>query len=493
MRPGLVLAAAAVSASLVSCGPKPGVSVSPAEALRVDSKSPLDIPFRLSGQKSLDVAAFVALFPENQRPTYAAATFDGRSGATVVTDVAFPDPDGAGPRTGWIARRAELYGVDLEATRRISQAPRDKAAAHIAMFRKVRLFDIAPTTEGAPTYTLGALELDGVKARPGALAPAAEETRPPDGAQILDSIIVGGVYAKAMSLRPASNGGSTFALTIPDFRLAGFGGGKLEGVLLKNPEYRITRTKESRAREALAMGPQAAFLFAGPLGDFLAPLDQRVVAASFEWRRLDMSGWVAKSLRGETLGFSDRDQIRLGSIRARDISTYVGAKRALRSTEATAEANSFAGVVPMQVALDSKADLYDFTAYLADSEKAAIDILRKHKLDAVKGKSAASWRWDPDGGPAGLSVSFDADRLADFLFAFDLADAKAAKIDAARAAGARADIFSVAAFKGMKITIADKALLSTLFEVSALRSGRSAGDLRKEAPEQLRALAAATP
>lgn len=494
MRPGLVLAAAAVAAGLASCGPKPGRTISPTDALRVDSKSPLDIPFKLSGQKQLDVAKFVALFPPNRRPTYAGVTFDGGRGATVVADLAFPDPDGAGPRTGWKARRVELYGVDIAAAQRIAGGSRDRSAAHLILFRKVRLFDVAPDTDGAPSYAIAAMELDGFKARPGLLAPPKESAPAPSGAELLDGFSVDGIYMKSASFNPKpQDGASALSATIPDFRLAGLAGGKLEGVLLKNAEYRVLRTADSRARDALSMGPQAALLFAGPLGDFLAPLDQRVVAASFEWRRIDVSGWVARSLRGEPLGFADRDQIRLGVMRARDVSTYVGQKRAVLSMEATAEANNFAGVVPTRLASQSRSDLYDFTAYLAEGEKAASDNLRKHRLDAVKGKSAASWRWDPDGGAAGIAASFDTDKLVDVGVTFDMKGAVASKIDAARAAGDKADLLSVAAFSGLKIVIADKALLSTLFEVSALRTGRSVEDLRKEAPAQLRTLAEATP
>lgn len=492
MRSMTVAAVGAAAVAIAACSPRNGAVTSAADALRLDAPSPLDRPFRLKGEKEVDVAALTAMLPAGARPTFETARFDAGLGATVVTKVRFPDPDGEGPQQGLYAGRVELFGVDADAIRRATSGVRDDAAPFETLFRKVRLFDVAPTAAPGEKRAIAGLEIDHLKARRGALTPLAGAARETP-AHFLNNFDLAGVYVKGFEMAsPEGAPQGSLSVTLPDFRVAGLAGGRIEGLVLKNAEYRVVQTEASRRATAYALGPQAALLLAGPLGQMLAPLDQQVRVGSFEWRRIDVAGWMAKELKGETVSPAEKGLVSLGTIRARTIETRVGGKRAVRSAETTAEAKEFSGTMPTRLVAESKADLYDFTAYLDDKEKAAADVLRKNGLDAVKGRSRGAWTWDPAKGDAGLDVAFNADRLADVDLAFDMAGADAAKMQAAHAAARPSGFFAVGAFKGFTLEIRDKALLSNLFELSALSSGRPAAELRKELPEQLRALGAAT-
>ena len=297
MRHGLILTAVAATLA-ASCAPK-GREAETREALRVEARSPIDRPFTLKGQSALDVDALIGLLPARARPTYEKSSFDPRLGAQIVTGVAFPDPDGDGPRLPMTVKRLELYGVDREAMRRVNAEKRDNAAPMETVFVKIRAFDVAPERQLGEADSVGAIEWSNLRIRRGAFAPL--DSARPTAAHFLNNFALDGLYLKDWAVTGAEGAKDQLAIKTPDLRIVGVGGGEVKAVLAKDSEYRFSMTPEARAALGAGFGPAIGALLNGPFGFFLFPADQRVTVSRFEWRDLDVSGWMAKELAGETI------------------------------------------------------------------------------------------------------------------------------------------------------------------------------------------------
>lgn len=482
-----ILVVAAVFAVFVGSCSRDGPSAEGRDALRLDAGSPLDRSFTLKDAAPLDVDALLALVPQRLRPTYEKASFDRRLGATIMIGVGFPDPDGDGPRLPMTIKRLELYGVDREAMRRINDAKRDNSAPFETVFVKVRAFDVVPERNVDDAAAIGAVEWSGMRVRRGAFAPL--EGLRPTAAHFLNNFELGGLYFKGWSVGGGSDKQDDFSFKAPDLRFGGLSGGKLKGVVAKGVEYQVSMSPGMRAAFGGGFGPVIGALLNGPFGAFLFPADQRVTVGSFEWRDIDLAGWMQKELAGEEIAMDARGLISLGTMRARKIDTLVRGKLASRAEENAVTMTEFVGVVPSEVTAASKGAVLDFTAYVEESDKGALDILKKRKLDKAPASSRFTWTWDAEKGLAVLRSDFKADRFADMKFSLEMADVEAAKMEAARKAGGRADFVSFGSLKGLSFRIDDDAMLDTMFALSAEQSGQMPEVVRKEMPEGMRLLA----
>lgn len=485
-RPILIAAAAALA--LVSCGEKEGggpETRSSAAAAKVDAPSPLESSYRLKGGEPVDVEALLALLPPNLRPSYESAAFDNKLGATVLVNLRFidQDPDDKIDLDGFSIERAELYGVDMAAVERVKGA---EAAASDApfekIFDKVRLYGIRPIEAGqTDAMTIGAAEIDQFRLRQGGFREADENP-----AFFFNAFDLAGLYLKDVVLNGEEELAGDYALNAPDVRFVSLGGGKLGAVIAKDVNYRAVRSTEARAALARAMGGPAGLLFSGPLKGFIAPERQRWTAESFEWRGVDLSGWMEYGLRGEKPPLTANELIDLGAIKVVGMKSYVDDRLASKTAEASVDDFEFTWLVPSRVRSRSTGAEYDFTAYVSPDEKEAIEILKKHGLDSVKGEGELAWDWDSTKGGAALTSTFKTDNLADFDADFALAGLELARINALIEAGEKSPILKTAAFQGFGLTLADEALLDAIFEMAAFQSGQDSAELRQSAPAMIR-------
>ncbi len=485
MRLRLIVLAGLAALAVVACGKKDKAAPAAAgAATSATAGSPLDAPYKLSGGEKVDIDALFALIPEDDRPTYESATFDAATGATVVTALRFADRNGSG---GLTIDRAEFYGVHLEAIERVEAGTPPVDATFEKIFEKVRLFGLKPETSvDGSLMTIGAIELDQFSLRQGGFPKDSEKG---NGARFFNAFSLGGLYFKDLVVAKAGDEAGTsgtMAVTAPDLRFVGVGGGKLDALIAKNFEYSMEQTEASRALMANAMGPAGGLFMSGPLKAFIAPDNQQSKIKSFEWRKVDFSGWLAYALKEEKPPLTAKNLINLGSLRAESIETYIGGKRAQSIGEVSLPSMEFTWLVPSKLRGASKNEVHDFSAYLPESEAEAIAILKKHGLNNVKAAGDFSIDWDSTKGGAALKSNFDSVGLADTTLSVELAGLELEKINAAMAAGEKDAVVTQGQFKGFGLKVADDNLLDALFELAAIESGQTAADMRAQAPAMVR-------
>ncbi len=505
-----VLLAGLAALSLISCGQKDKAegprSETSAQAAKANAASPLDKDFRLKEAAPLDVDVFFALMPKKSRPTYESAEFDKKLGATVVNNLRFAD---ANDGEGVTVERAEFYGVDMDAIERISSAGDNAEGAETensaelarrltfgdlsaangpfeTVIQKVRLLNV--TTEGfddeaAPEIKIGGIEVDQLQIRQGGLRPYGIGNMP---AGYINSVNVAGLYFKDISVIAEGDEAGAISFAAPDLRFVGIGGGKLNTIIANDFEYEMTQTDASRAMMLQSMGPQAGFLLNGPLGAFIAPENQRVKMKSFAWRGIDFSGLLSFALRGEEPPLTAEDLIDLGTVTAADMETFIAGKRAAIIKEATVSAAEFTWLVPSKIRADSKGAIYDFTAYVPDTEEAMLATIREHGLDDVKGDGYIEWVWNADNGAADFDYVVNMDGLADLSIALGFAGLDLDEMGAAMAEGESDVVSTHGAFKSFSFNITDDKALDAIFALAALQMGGSGEDLRLSAPAMIR-------
>ena len=400
-----ILLAGVAALALTACGKKDGAgapaSETSAAAAKADAGSPLDKRFSLKGAAAVDIDELLALFPEDSRPTYETATFDDALGATVVENLRFADADDGEAVT---VKRAEFYGVDMDAVARVKGA--EKAAPDApfeTVFQKVRFLDLASEgleDEGeAVTMTIAGVEFDKLEVRQGGVE---GDGAGDEAARFFNAVNLAGLYFKDVSFTTRSAEAPSVAMSAPDLRFVGIGGGKLGAIIANGVEYNVAQTPESLAAMREAMGPQAAMFLTGPLAGFVAPEQQRVKTETLEWRNIDFSGLLNWGLKDEEPPVSETDLIDLGTMKASNMETFVNGKRAATIAEANMTAGKFTWLAPSNIKVDSKGAVYDFTAYVPETEEAALKFLRDHWLNNVKGYGTASWTWDAKSGSSYL-------------------------------------------------------------------------------------------
>lgn len=487
IRSALLLFAASLAAA--SCGERAGAPMSPASVAAADANadSPIDRPFRLKSADELDVDRLFRLLPLYLRPTYEKATFDPRSGATIVTGLKFGSEKTA---DGFAAGRAEFYGVDLDRIERLNgetDAPLD--APFSPVLAKLRLFDVETFAgeEGRPKTSIKAVEIDSLRVRGGGIP----KTSGANGlAALINAFDFAGVYFKDIRTTGGdvaeSDTGAAFDFAAADLRFVGAGGGKLKAVIGRDLEYEVRQSADAVAAASRKLGPMAEILVSGPLRAFIAPEEQRTKIKTLEWRNISFAGLLDFGLRGEQPPITARNLMDLGTAKLTDVETYVGEKRFSLTPEVDIPALEFAWLAPSKVRAVTRGGVYDFTALVPDKEREAISLLKTRRLDRVRGDSDFAYDWNPDRGGAVLSAGYDSAGFADFDLDLALEGLELKGLEAARAGGAANPAAETARLGRFSLIISDETMLDAFFELSALETGGTAKDVRSAAPAVMR-------
>ncbi len=485
-----VLLAGVAALALVSCGKKDEAADAPrsetsAAAAKADAASPLDQRFTLKGAEEVDVDALFALMPEDERPTYERATFDEKLGATVVENLRFADADDG---EAVIVARAEFYGVDMDAIERVRGAEDAGLDAPFeTVFQKVRFLNVASEghmEEGeAANLTIGGVEFDQLQIRQGGFD---EEGAGDEGARFFNAVNLAGLYFKDMSLVTESDDAPSVVFSAPDLRFVGMGGGRVGAIIAKDLSYDMKQSAESLAAMREAMGPQGAVLLSGPLAGFIAPESQQVAMERLEWRNIDFSGLLEWGLKDEKPPASEKDLIDLGTMTATKMETRVNGKLAATVDEASVSAADFTWLVPANIKADTKGAVYDFTAYVPETEEEALKILKDNGLDKVTGDGSASWVWNEKSGAADFSYAANLDKVASLHADIAFSNLKLDAIASAMEEGEEDAVLSKGAFKSFSLKVEDQKALDAIFSLAALQMGGTGEDLRLSAPAMIR-------
>ena len=486
MRVVILSLVATLAFAIAGCGRKDGAPKSPASVAAADlaAASPLDKPYRLKGGADLDVDRLFELAPLYMRPTYEKASFDAKLGATVVTGLKFGDIAGG---KGFTAKRAEFYDVDLDRIEKLQSAATAPADAPLhSVLGKLRLYEIESASQSGAKTTIGAVEIDSLRVRDGGIP---KETPASGLAAFFNAFDVAGVYFKDLKVAAADAGagaGAAFDFAAPDLRFVGLGGGRLNALLGRDLDYVIRQSPDAIAAAGRGLGPAGDILVNGPLRNFIAPENQRTTLKTFEWRDISFAGLLAYGLRGERPPITARNLINLGTARFIDAETFIGDKRLSVVPDTTISAMEFAWLAPSKIRALTRGALYDLTAYVPDTEKEAIGVLKARGLDRIRGDSVFAYDWSADKGDAAMSADFASAGFVDVDFDIALAGLELKKIEAGRAAGAPQPALDLARLKSLSITIADEEMLDAFYELSALEAGGSAKDLRAATPAMMR-------
>lgn len=482
------LAAIAALLAVAACGKKDDTvetlkSETSAQAAKVNSASPLEKSFRLKDAEAVNIDAFLDLLPSDVRPSYDDAQFDKKLGATVVTNLRFAD---AADGEGVVIERAELYGVDLDAIARIKDATSASAQSPFEnVFRKVRLFNIRNQSGASADGSLhiGGAEFDKLAIRQGGVEGDGEGD---EAARFFNAVNLAGLYLKDASFSVSEQEGASISLSVPDLRFVGLAGGQLSGVIANVLSYEITQSDAALAAMSGAIGPQGAMLMSGPLKNFLGLGNQRTTIQSAAWRSIDLSGLLAWGLKGETPPVTEKNLINLGTLNASMMETYIDGKKAAEIDEAVISVAEFTWLIPSAVRAETKGAVYDFTAYVPDSEAQALAIIKDHGLDKVKGDGFAEWNWNPKSGAAQLQYLANAEDVARLALDLELAGLVLDEFGEAPNAERRDILGEHGALRKMQLTIEDEKAMDAMFALSALQMGGNGDDLRQSAPALLR-------
>ncbi len=466
MRSLLLIGAAALALTACDRAEKSGGSPSASKAASVSAPSPLDSPFRLKDSAAVDVDALASLLPPELRPSYQSARFDEALGATVLTGVSL------GEEKGVTIGRVELYGVDQAAVARLVEKDEaDSAAPFEPIFTKIRFFDFSTDGDGSDRpVTIAAGEMDRLRIRQGAFADDQEAS---GLASMFNAFELGGLYLKDAAFGSKA-GDDSFALSAPDLRLVGIGGGKLEALIANQLEYRVSGGPEGSPPPV-----------AGPFETFLAPRAQRVAVRTIEWRGLDLSGLLPFSLRGETPPTSARKLVNIGEITALDTETWYGDKRFSFAPKTTVAAD-FVWLAPSKIRSVANDTVYDLTAYFGAKDTASIELLKKRGLNELKADSRFSYDWEPKSGAVTVKSDISAPAAAIIDFALT---ADGLEIDALAAALDENDadaISGLVRLKSASINVRDEVMLDAFFDLAALQAGGTGKDVRAAAPALVR-------
>ena len=486
-----ILLSTAAAVVLLGCGGEEAKGQNPAGDVAVsksvETASPIDKPFVLKGAEPLDIEAFFELFPQEARPSYENAVFDPQIGATVLKGIVYKDENDASLLT---IDRAELYGVDLEAIARVwdkidSKASADIDAPYEQLSQKIRLFGVkAPqeetgeTADGAPQeFSIEGVELSGLRFRASSLG---DNEKAP--LYFLNALDLKGAYLKNLQIAAQDENGGTIAVSAPDWRLEGFGGGKLDFLTARDFSYAISQSKEALTMlegvsEALTQSPVGAALFSGAT--------QKVEASSFEWKGLDLSGLLEHGLKGEEPAADAKDLIQLGAINIADAKTYIDDKLFSKVSEAQITATQSTWLIPSKIKASSKA-LYDFSAYAPQTEEALLTVIKEHGLDAVEATSDVIWDWNGKSGKANFVTKSTSKDFADFEMLFDLVGFKSEALKAEFESDDASEFSSSFKLETFKANLKDKKLLDAIFAIAGLQMNSSGADLRQSAPAMIR-------
>jgi len=482
-RAALALVAAFAFGACAKKSDAPRTSTS-MEAADVNAASPLDRPYRIKNADALDIDRLFEIAPLYLRPTYEKASFDAKKGATIVTGLKF------GGKEGFVAERAEFYGVDLDAIERIEAGEGGALNAPMeTVLRKLRLFDVKSVDIDDETgaVTIGAVEIDALRIRQGGLP---KETSASGVAALFNAFDVAGVYFKDFNAEGddpgKSKSGASFAFDAKDLRFVGIGGGRLDALIARDFSYLIEQSSSAVAAAGKGLGPAGDLLVNGPLRNFIAPEKQRVRAKSLEWKNVSFAGLMEYGLKGEKPPVSARNLINLGTAHIVDAQSFYGDKRISIVPETDISAMEFEWLAPSKIRAVARGGLYDFTGYLPDEEEEAIEALKSRGLDRVKAESDFAYDWNADSGDAAFSAGFNSSGFADLNVDAAFEGLELARIEAARAAGGRNPAAELARLKSFSFIVDDDQMLDAFYALSALQTGGEAKDVRAATPALMR-------
>lgn len=487
------LLAGVAALALVGCGGSDGEggdapkTQSSAKAAKLTTASPLDADFKLNDATALDIDKFLALLPEDARPTYDNTEFDAGLGATIVQNLRFSDSEDG---EAVIIERAEFYGVDEEAIERIGAAQDvGPDAPYETVFQKVRFLNLSSEgfedeeTGETLSVSIGGIEFDKLHMRQGG----------PDGntdgeefANFLNSVSLGGLYFKDVNFDVTTEETTGLSLSAPDMRLVGMAGGKIDAILAKDVSYNVAQGEGVREAMREAMGPQGGALIDGPLGAMIAPDSQRADMAAFSWRNIDLSGLVKYGVAGEEPPASDRDLINLGTMTMSGMTAYIDDRKISTVGEISVPKMVFSWLIPSDFRMEFSDAVTNYTAYVPDEENPAFAILNERGLDEVPGDGFLDWNWNPDTGAGALDYEANSPGLADVSLNFAMTGADLATIAEAQENGNEEAFAQNAALKSFNLKLKDETALDTIFDLAALQMGGTGDDLRQSAPALLR-------
>lgn len=481
------------SLTVVACAktpaPAPGGS-DMAAMLSVSAPNPLDKPFTLKDSKEVDVPALLASLDATDAIKYDNASFDSKTGATVLTNVRLSDPTEGSTTIG----RVELYGLNTDM---IASLQADAPIENLEeLFRKIRLFDVSGSFNQAGTYaangeplkanmTIGAVEIDTLKlASLGAEAEAAISADPNKSfASAMQRMEFGGMALKDMDLVIPQMGGAGADIGVADMRFGGYAAGALGGMLIKGLEYKMTQTDESVAAQLGAMGGAGAMFAQGPLRNLLFPKEQSGTVAVAKWDGMTFAGLLPYLEKGEKPPADAMGLIRVGGMKFTDQVTFVNGKKAGAVPETVLEPIEFMQYMPLGIRMTSKGATGDLTAYADETMPELLAILKKNGLDKVKGDSSVVFAYDPKTKAMGLNMDADAAGLYGFSFDLDIADFDYVKLAGASAEDPSASQQAImsTAIKGMSLRLSDEKMLDTIFAIAGLQTQQEASALRAQA------------
>lgn len=485
-----VLLAGVAAVALVACGKKEAGADAPqsqssAQAAKTDAASPLEKRFSLKGAEEINIDALFALMPEAERPTYEKAHFDDKLGATIVENLRFAD---AADGEAVSVARAEFYGVDMDAIERVKSADGAEADAPFeTIFQKVRFLDVASegheSEEASAKLTIAGVEFDQLQIRQGGFD---EEGAGNEGARFINAVNLAGLYFKDMELVTETEDAPSVGFSAPDLRFVGMGGGRVSAIIANDLSYDMKQSAKSLAALREAMGPQGAMFLSGPLAGLVAPESQQVAMESLEWRNIDFSGLLQWGLKDEKPPVTEKDLIDLGTMKATKMESRVNGKLAATVEEATVSAADFTWMIPSNIRADTKGAVYDFTAYVPETEEEALKVLKDNGLDKVKGDGAASWVWNEKSGAADFTYGANLEKVASFNASAAFSNLKLDEISAAMEEGEDDAVLAKGAFKSFSLKVEDQKALDAIFSLAALQMGGTGEDLRMSAPAMIR-------
>jgi hypothetical protein len=484
----LMGATAATALLLSGCNDKDGdtkrSSNAPAkiEAAAKDvmgDKSPIDKPFKLKDATPLDVQGFATLMDDAESEDdifrFASSSFDESIGATVLTDVEAGDAEGV-TKIG----RVELYGVNSEYLEQLKAEELSDTKQEV--FRKVRLFDMSvEAPEGDGTFTIGAMEIDGLKF--GGFTEEGLEAME-DGAQfqtVMDSVEVGGVYFKDITIAGFEEEGTSIDLSVADMRFGGFNGGTFGPMLFKNLDFTQKQSAEAKAAVAEAAGDEFKAMIDGPLGNLIMPSDARYAIDYMSFDGFSFAGLLPYLAQDELPPLDAKGLLSVGKIEAKNTDTYINGKKAASTEYSAMDPIEFAWLVPTRIKSYSTNNVVDFTAYVPEGQDQLMAVFKDNGLETVSGDGEMLWLYDDKEGNASLSYDAKLNGFANINLDFNASNAELATLHAAGIAEDEA-AFTNIAINDFTLRIEDDKLLDVIFGVAALQMGQDAEQLRASAP-----------
>ncbi len=442
-------------------------------------KSPLDKPFTYKGGEELDVDGFFTAMADDgeSKISYDSASFDKKSGATVITNLASPSDDNGGAMT---IGRLELYGLNKENIEALKSDTPSEGMMEI--FRKVRAYDISISDggDGAENFTIGALEIDGLKID-GSKPENAEDMK--DGqelAQALDSFSLGGIYMKDLSLQAKEGDQAGINVKLADLRLGGVEGGKFGGLYIAGMDYDMTQSPEMRNMIMSEMDPNMAAMLNGPLGNIILPGSQQASIGELRWGGADISGLMGYLRSGEKPPFSAKNLITIGGVETKDVVQKINGQTAMTSKKSVLDPITFEWLIPTHIASRDNTSVVNLAAYMPADNEGMMALVTDNGLDNIPSKSEFAWDYDTKGGKATLMSDTKMKGFANISFNFNVSEAKLDTIATALEAEDDSALQNIA-IDGFSLRIEDENLLNLIFGIAGQQYNQSADEMRQTA------------